>query len=162
MASGDTLLEFVPQSAEFPASDAATPDERNNHPVLDFDPTTDESVYFSGVMPQNYGGGGVTVYFHYAMSSATSGNVTWSVSWERIGDQQQDLDSDGFYVSGSNNEAVPATCGHVGILSIGFADGANMDNVAAGEGFRLQVSRGGLGDTASGDAELLFVELRES
>ena len=44
MASGDTLLVFTPLHNEPPASNFATLDLRNLHPVLDFDPTTNESV----------------------------------------------------------------------------------------------------------------------
>jgi hypothetical protein len=32
----------------------------------------------------NYGGGGVAVYIHYAMTSATSGDVDWDVAFEKI------------------------------------------------------------------------------
>lgn len=163
MASGNTLLVFTPQCNEPPASNFATLDTRNQHPVLDFHPTTDESAVFSGVMPQHYAGGGVTVYLHYAMTSATSGDVDWDVAFERIGDQQQDIDSDSFAtVNSVNNTTVPGTAGLVDIVSIPFTDGADMDSVAAGEGFRLKVTRDASSDTAAGDAELLFVEIRET
>ena len=73
MASGDTLLIFTPQANEPPSSNYATMDTRNSHLVLDFDGASNEDAVFSGVMPQHYDGGGVSVYIHYAMSSATSG-----------------------------------------------------------------------------------------
>ncbi|NIO43432.1 MAG: hypothetical protein GTO41_26720, partial [Burkholderiales bacterium] len=92
MASGDTLLIFRPQDNEPPSSNYATFDTRNQHPVLDFDATTNEDAVFSAVMPRAYSGGGLTVYIHYAMSTATSGDVDWDVAFERIGDQQQDID----------------------------------------------------------------------
>ncbi|MHC4500358.1 MAG: hypothetical protein ACYS21_14740, partial [Planctomycetota bacterium] len=96
MASGDTLLIFTPLHNEPPASNYATLDIRNQHPVLDFDAATNESAVLTGVMLRNYTGGGITVYLHYAMSSAISGDVDWDVAFERIGDGQQDIDSDGF------------------------------------------------------------------
>jgi hypothetical protein len=37
-----------------------------------------------------------------------------------------------------------------------------MDSLAAGEAFRLRVTRDAASDTATGDAELLAVVLRES
>lgn len=163
MASGDTLLVFTPLHNEPPASNQATLDTRNQHPVLDFDATTNESAVFSSVMPRHYGGGGVTVYIHYAMSSATSGDIDWDVAWERIGDQQQDLDSDGFAaVNSADDTTVPGTLGLVDIVNVAFTDGADMDSVAVGEGFRLKVTRDAASDTAAGDAELLFVELKET
>ncbi|NIV29464.1 MAG: hypothetical protein GWN58_08125, partial [Anaerolineae bacterium] len=80
MASGDTLIIFTPQANEpvATASDGATPDRRNQHPVLDFDASASESAVFSAVMPQVYGGGGVTAYVSWAMSSATSSCVAWA------------------------------------------------------------------------------------
>lgn len=164
MASGDTLLILTPLANEPPSSNPATIDLRNQHPVLDFNDTTNESAVFSAVMPQNYAGiTGVTVYLHYAMTSATSGDIDWDVAFERIGDQQQDIDSDGYAaVQSVDNTTVPGTSGNVDIVSVAFTDGAQMDSVAAGEGFRLKVTRDAASDTASGDAELLFVEIRET
>lgn len=163
MASGDTLVVFRPQDGEPTSSNYATPDLRNQHPVLDFDASTNESIVFSSVMPRSYAGGGLTVYLHYAMSSATSGDIDWDVSFERIGDQQQDIDSDGFAAANSaDNTTVPGTSGNVDIVNVTFTDGADMDSVAVGEGFRMKVTRDAASDTATGDAELRFVEIKET
>jgi hypothetical protein len=115
-------------------------------------------------MPSNYAGTtGVTVYIHYAMSSAEADTVDWDVAFERIGDQQQDLDSDGFAaVNSVDNTTVPGTSGLVDIVNVTFTDGADMDSVAVGEGFRLKVTRDATSDDAAGDAELRFVEIRET
>lgn len=162
MASGDTLASFVPQCNEPPASNYATLDTRNQHPVLDFDDTTNESAVFSAVMPRHYAGGGVTVYVHWA-ATATSGDVDWDAAFERIGDQQQDIDVDSFAAAQSqNNNTVPATSGLVDIISIAFTDGAQMDSIAVGEGFRLKVTRDAASDTAVGDAQLRFIEIKET
>ncbi len=163
MASGDTLLIFLAQDNEPPSSNFATLDTRNNHPVLDFDAATNEDAVFTGVMPRAYGGGGITVYLHYAMSAAISGDIDWDVALERIGDQQQDIDADGFAaVNSVDNTTVPGTSGLVDIVSIAFTDGVDMDSVAVGEAFRLKVTRDAASDTASGDAELLAVEIKET
>ena len=163
MASGNTLLIFIALHNEPPSSNYATLDTRNQHPVLDFDDTTNESAIFSAVMPRNYSGGGVTVCLHYVMSAATSGTIDWDVAFERIGDQQQDIDGDSFAAAKSvDDTTVPATSGLVDVVSINFADGAEMDSVAAGEGFRLRVTRDAASDDAAGDAELLFVEIKET
>ncbi|RKY09639.1 MAG: hypothetical protein DRP56_02365 [Planctomycetota bacterium] len=163
MASDDTLLIFLPTNNEPPSSNPMTLDTRNLHPVLDADASTDESAVFTGVMPRHYAGGGVTVYIHYAMSSATSGNIDWDAQFERIGDQQQDLDSDGFAaVQSVNNTTVPSTSGLVDIVSIAFTDGAQMDSIAVGESFRLKITRDASADTAAGDAELVAVEIKET
>ena len=163
MAAGDTLLVFTPLANEPPAANYATLDVRNGHPVLDFDASTNESAMFTGVLPRHYAGGGVTVYLHYSMSSAEADTVDWDVAFERIGDQQQDLDSDGFAaVQSVDNTTVPGTTGLVDIVSVAFANGAEMDSVAVGEAFRLSVTRDATNDDAAGDAELVAVELRET
>jgi len=164
MASGDTLLIFTPLHNEPPATNPATLDTRNQHPVLDFDATTNEDAVFSAVMPRSYAATtGLTVYIHYAMSSATSGDVDWDVAFERIGDQQLDIDADSFAaVQSVDNTTVPGTSGLVDIVSVAFTDGAQMDSVAVGEGFRVKVTRDAASDTATGDAELLFVEIKET
>lgn len=163
MASGDTLLIFTAANNVPPAATPATVDTRNGHLLLDFDPTTNETAVFEGVMPQNYAGGGVTVLLHYAMSIATSGDIDWDVAFERIGDQVQDIDTESFAAAQSvDNTTVPGTSGLVDVVSIAFTDGAQMDSVAAGEAFRLACTRDAVSDTAAGDAELLRVEIRES
>lgn len=163
MASGDTLLIFLPGNNEPPSANFATLDSRNLHPCLDFDAATNESAVFSAILPQHYDGGGVTVYLHYALTSATSGDTDWDVAFERVGDQQLDIDSDSFAsVQSVDNTTVPGTSGNVDVVSIAFTDGAQMDSVAAGELFRLKVTRDAASDTATGDAELYAVEIRET
>lgn len=164
MASGDTLCVFTPLHNEPPASNPMTLDLRNQHPVLDADASTNESAVFSAVMPRNYAGTtGVTVYIHYAMSTATADTIDWDVAFERIGDQQQDLDTDSFAaVNSVDNTTVPGTSGLVDIVSVTFTDGADMDSVAVGEGFRLKITRDAASDDAAGDSELCFVEVKET
>jgi hypothetical protein len=164
MASGDTLVVLTALNNEPTASVPATFDTRNQHPVLDFDASTNESAVFSSVMPRHYSGTtGVTVYIHYSMSSATSGDIDWDVSFERIGDGSQDTDSDGFAAANSvDNSTVPATSGHVDIVNVTFTDGADMDSVAVGEKFRIKVTRDAVSDTATGDAELHAVEIKDT
>lgn len=162
MASGDTLLMINPRAASFPSSGYATPDKRNNHPVLDFALT--EKAYFDLVMPRHYGGGGVTVYLHYAMSSATANDIKLETAFERIGDQQQDIDADSFATAQNTGDiTVPATSGNVDIVTTTHTAGAQMDSVAVGEAFRLQVQRAAVAGTdATGDLELVAVEIKET
>lgn len=163
MAAGDSLIQWTPQSAEFPASNYATFDTRNTHLVLDFDTTTQETVYFKGVMPNHYTGtGDVIVNVHAAASSAVTGTIGWGVSFERIGDRQQDLDADGFATEQLITPVtVSGTAGHVDIMSVTVTN-ANADGLQPGEGFRLRVRRDVTNDTASGDAELFAVDIEEA
>jgi hypothetical protein len=164
MASGNTLLVFTALANEPPATAYATLDLRNNHPVLNFDATTNESAVFRGVLPRHYGGGGITVYLHVAFASATTNEARFDVSFERIGDAQQNIDSDGFASAQSVDVTAPATSGNVKIANIAFTNGAQIDSIAAGEMFRLKVTRdaSNVNDDATGDAQLIAIELKET
>lgn len=163
MASGNTLLIFRAQDQEPPSSNFATFDTRNSHPVLDFDDTTQEAAIFTGILPRHYAGGGITFYLHWAATSATSGTGGWDVSVESIGNGSQDIDSDGFATAQTVTAAtVPGTSGHVSITNVAITDGANIDSIAVGEAFRVRVRRDVANDTATGDLELLAVELKET
>ena len=165
MASGETLFQFVPaKSNEPPTANRAREDERvgTTHPVLDF--AIGEEAVFSMVLPRFYADGGITVYLHYAMTSAVANDIKLETSFERIGDQQQDLDADGFAPAQNTGDiVVPGTSGLVDIITSTHTNGAQMDSLAVGEGFRLKVKRVAVvGTDASGDLELRFVEIKET
>lgn len=165
MASGNTLVTLYPTDNEPPSSSYATLDTRNGHLCLDHDDTTDESSIFTFIMPRAYAGGGVTVYPHVAFTSATSGVGRLDIAFERIGDGSQDIDSDGFASAQSVDITAPGTSGNVeSSTSVAFTDGAQMDSIAAGELCRIKVTRDAnhANDTASGDLELLGLEIKET
>lgn len=166
MASGQSLLIFTPQHNEPPSSSYATPDTRNGHLVLDFDAAADESAIFKGILPRNYAGGGVTVTLHWGATSATSGTCRWATAFERVGAGGQDIDSDSFASANSTGGTADGTSGKLTATSIAHASGGEMDSLAAGETFRLKVTRDADGtsgtDDMAGDAELWAVEIRES
>lgn len=162
MASGDTLAVFTPRNNTPPSSNYASVDTRNGHLVLDFDASTNESAVFDGVLDRSYSGGGVTVYIHYQMTSATSNTVDWDVAFERLEDTA-DTTSDGFAAANSvDNTTVPSTAGVKDIVSITFTDGADMNSVIGGDEFRIKVTRDASSDDATGDAELRKVEIKET
>jgi hypothetical protein len=163
MATGNTLLVWRAADNEPPAANYATLDTRNGHLVLDFDDTTQEAALFTGVLPRHYAAGGITVYLHWAATSATTGTVGWDVAFERIGAGSQDLDADGFATAQTVTAAtVDATSGNVKITNVAIANGVNLDSIAVGEAFRVRIRRDVANDTATGDAELLAVELKET
>lgn len=158
---GAWFVQFAPCDNEPPASNYATLDTRNSRPVLDFDTTTQEGAVFSGVLPNDYAGGGVTIDIFCALTSATTGTVGWDVAFERTQASTDDIDSDSFATTQTVTAVtVPGTSGHVLKMSVNVSDGANMDSLAAGELFRLRVRRDVANDTAAGDAELLAVTIR--
>lgn len=162
MAQNNTLIIFTPLNNEFLATNFASLNFRNQHPVLEFDESTDESAVFTGIMPNQYSGNGVTVYIHYCMATNNTGDINWEASFERIGDQVLDIDSDSFATAQTATETVPGTIGYVSSIGISFTDGAQMDAVAAGETFRLKITRDADTDSAIGDAQLLAIEIREN
>lgn len=163
MASGNTLSVFMPSDNEPPATLYATISTRNGHPILQFDTTTQWAAIFTGVMPRNYAGGGVTVYVHATLASATTGTLGWDVAFERMSDAATDLDADSFATAQTITAVtVPGTSGVVLVLNVAVTNGANMDSVAVGEAFRLRVRRDVANDTATGNGELMAVEIKET
>lgn len=163
MASGDSLVPFVPTDNHPPSANAATLDLRNGHPVLDFDQTTVEYANFKSCLPRHYGGGGITATVTWAASTATSGNVKWNVAVERIEDEGTDIDADSFASAQTATGAAPATSGAAQYTAVALTNG-QIDGLLVGEWFRLQLSRDAshANDTMTGDAELIGVELRET
>lgn len=158
-----SLAIFTPPG-EPPTSNYATFDTRNQHPVLDFDAATDESIMWTSIMPRSYGGGGVTVYLHITDTNDTNAAHAsyWDVCFERL--TAQDVDSDGFAAVQSNHVHPNGTSGIPVICTITFTDGAQMDSVTAGDLYRIKVTRdanNGSDDWAN-DAELLAVEIVET
>lgn len=163
MASGNSLVIWNAFHHEPLAASAGTLDTRNIHPVIDLDATTAERACFSSIMPRHYAGGGVTVYHHIAMSSATSGCVDLAGAFERISACAQDIDTDGFAPCNALDDfEVPNTSGYIEAASFAFTDGAQMDSIAVGEGFRYKITRIGATDGAAGDMEIRFVEIKET
>lgn len=151
-------IPWSPMDAEFPTSNYATLDSRNNRPCLDFDTTTQETVYFTGYLPADYSGAGVTIHLWMAATSATSGTIGWDVAFERAQSGTDTAASDSFGSATTVTAVtVPGTAGILTKMSVNVSNGANMDSLAAGEMFRLRIRRDVANDTATGDAELYRV-----
>ena len=170
MASGDTLVVFMANNNEPPSASFATLDTRAGasdaeHLVLDFDAASDESSEFGAVMPRNYSATtGLTVTIGWMASSATSGDCVWDVSFKSVSDDADDLDTKEFAAVNSVAATAASASGEVQYSAVTFTDGADMDSVAAGEYFRMRITRDANNgsDTMSGDAELLFVEIQDT
>lgn len=155
-----TLAVFTPNNAIPPTSDYATRDIRGIMPVLDFDATTNETTYFVGKMPQQYMGGGVDVILTFT-SVSTSGDVDWLVYFERLAEDDQDIDSQSFSSATTiANTSVNSTSGKIMIATAVVSSGGDMDNVVAGDIFVLKITRDASTDTSADDAELIGVEIR--
>ena len=154
-----TLAVFTPQNGFPPTTNYATRDVRGIMPVLDFDSSTSESVYFHGIMPKQYQGNGMTAYIHFT-SDATSGDVDWDLSFDAILADGIDLDSAHSFshTVSSDDNVVSSTSGKVTIATMSITK-QQSDGLVAGDMFLLKLSRD-IADTASGDANFLALELR--
>jgi hypothetical protein len=142
-----------------PASNFATLDTRNNHLVLDFDDTTEESIYITDVIPEGANlASGIAVNLYIMATTATSGNARFGVQFEKWG---TDLDSDSFDTATEAHVAVSGTSGNEVVLTITCTA---LDSLAAGDRFRMRIYRDATdttNDTVTGDIELAFVEGRQ-
>lgn len=153
-----TFAVFSPLANQPPATVFATLDTRNSVPVLDFDAATDESAIFSGVVSEAATlTSGIVANIVWMATSATSGNVRWRVAFER---RTTDQDADSFDTA---TEATSAANGTSGICTVEAITCTTIDSIVAGDSFRVRITRVGsdaTNDTATGDAELVAVELR--
>ena len=158
-----TRFVFSPNSAEFPSSNFPQLLLSNRRPALAFDAGTQETAYWTGIVPQGFTGT-VTAVITYAMASATANLIEFEVALEAISDGDS-IDTDAttsFDTVNTGGATVPGTAGYIDQVSVTLT---NADSIAAGDYFRLSVSRDaddGTNDTATGDLYLLSVELRDS
>ncbi len=150
------VIQRGPLDNEAPDANYATIDTRNSRPVLDFDAATQEAALWTFTLPPSYGGGGLTVSLWCSLSTAITGNVGWDIAIERIDASGLDTDTDSFATAQVVTAvAVPGTSGQVLKMTVNIANGAAMDNLAAGEMGRIRVRRDvSIGSNAAGDAEL--------
>lgn len=164
MASGNTLCRFHPAAYEPAATNFPVPGVRNNHPTLDFDPITQQTCYFTDVLPKAYSGGGLTLRVRWMAASATSGDCVWLSAIERIDAGTLDTDADSF----ASDQTVTTTTNGASGISVEsvmtFTSGAAMDSLAAGETFRLRLERDADvgGDSMTGNAQLVSAVLEET
>jgi hypothetical protein len=154
-----TYAVFTATDNQPTATAFATLDTRNSIAVLDFDDAATESAVFVGILPEAASlGSGLIVSLRWMATTATSGDVRWSVAWEK---STTDLDSDSFDTATAATATANGTSGIVTVTNITCT---TIDSLAAGDLFRLRVQRvGGDGaDTMTGDAELVAVEIRSA
>lgn len=165
MASGDTLFTFDAIAGKPPSATFAVLTRRNNHFVYQFDATTSWMLDFESTLSRRYSGGGITITIEWMAATAVTNATVWSAQWERHDASSTDLDSDSFATAVNASAATaPGTSGQVLYTTIAFTNGAQLDNLAVGEHFRLRILRlpADAGDTMAGNAQLLGVEGKET
>ena len=155
-----TYAVFTAEHNQPPATSFATLDTRNSIAVLDFSDTATESAVFVGVMPEAAVLTSGLIVRLYWMGTATTGDVRWSVAFER---GNTDLDADSFDTATAATATTNATSGIVTVTAITCT---NIDGITAGDLFRLRVQRLGAdaADTMAGakGCELVAVEIRSA
>lgn len=155
-----TRAILTPYSAEFPATNFPQLMLANYRPVLAFDASTNETCYWTFIIPQGWTGT-VTAIISYIMASATSGDVDIDVAIESITDADAvDLDATTSFDSANStdNTTVPGTAGYLDQISVTLT---NQDSATAGDYVRISLTRDATNDTATGDMYILAVEIRD-
>jgi hypothetical protein len=171
MASGDTLVAWRALDAELPIDEFALFDTIQVNqvglhdplmPILVFEDGVNRYAHFGAVMPKHYTGNGINVELVWS-SIQTTGNCVWIVSFKRIQDGVTDLDT---AIFGNETFITPTTNAGANVVdydTIAVSDGANMNNIAAGEFFKMELIRDGDSgsDTLAGDANLSAIIITE-
>ena len=127
-----TVFLGLPGSAEYPAANFPQFTLSNRRPVLAFDAATAEACQWTTKAPVGITGT-LTAIVTYAMASATSGGVAFTVEVEAItpGDAVDTDAADSFdSVNTGTDATVPGTAGHIDTVSITLT---NADSIAAGD-----------------------------
>jgi hypothetical protein len=157
-AGTKTFVTFTPDNNQPPATNFATLDTRNSIAVLDFDDSTDESAIFVSIAPEGANlASGLTIRLIWTATTATSGDVVWDASLERL---NTDINSDSFDTAAS---VTTTTNGTSGVPNYSTITLTTIDSLAVGDGFRLKINRDANNgsDTMTGDAELIAVEVQQ-
>jgi hypothetical protein len=158
LANGRSMGRFTPLDNQPPAANFATLDTRNSIAVLDFDAGTDEAAVFVGVIPQAATlTSGIKVRIFWMATSATSGDCVWGAQFEKFG---TDYDSDSFDTA---TTVTTTASGTSGIAVVSEITCTTIDSLSAGDMFRIKIYRDADagGDTMTGNAELVAVELQQ-
>lgn len=157
-------LNLTPLSAEFPSANApGLSQDGQSRITLDFDATTAETCCWSATAWQGFTGT-MTALITYRAASAITGGVAFDVAVEAITDGDA-LDTDAASsfdaVNTGTASAVPGTAGHIDQISITLT---NQDSIAAADLVRFSLSRNvaHASDTATGDIQVLAVEIRDA
>jgi hypothetical protein len=153
-----TFVTFTPDNNQPPATNFATLDTRNSIAVLDFDDSTDESAIFVSIAPEGANlASGLTIRLIWTATTATSGDVVWDASLEKL---TTDINSDSFDAAAS---VTTTTNGTSGVPNYSTITLTTIDSLAVGDGFRLKINRDANNgsDTMTGDAELIAVEVQQ-
>lgn len=153
-----TILQWDAGAALMPAAGAPgaafTTGTNFTWMSLNFDQTTVETVFFFGVVPQNYAGGTITIRIFW--TAATTGNVVWFANYlGRVDDEVLDT------ALSTGSQVTDGVTAANDIMVASFT--VSTPALVAGDWFVLNVGRlaNDGSDTLAADAKLLAVEIQE-
>lgn len=142
----------------------ATPDKEDTygHDVVTFENATDDYVTIYGVMPVEYAGGNIDVTIYWASWTTGTGVCRWQVEVERLAEDGNSTLALSFGTPRTVDDTVAAVIGDISEATISFTP-AQFGNVAAGDAYRLRVTRLGahVNDTMAGTAVAFGVTVDE-
>lgn len=155
-----TLLYIPAYNFTFPSSSGAYFSIRNSIPIIVFDGTTSTSCITLIDIPTNYSGGQFVATLYVVTESATSGNISFDVGIEKIGDRALDLDSNNLTTKKGYFNEVSTTSGHVHQIKIPFSF-SQFGSISPGETVSMKITRSTANDSITTNVGLLGVEIGE-
>jgi hypothetical protein len=133
MGSGDTLLIFTPMGYQPSATNFGALGFTNQHPWIAFDDTTNETAFWTAIMPQHYAGGGIKVIPTWtcgtkAVLTVTGDTGAYLTNWSFVGMTTSNSDAFAEYwrvTIGSNTATMTI-----------YKDSSRTQSVASGAGQR--------------------------
>lgn len=157
-----TRAVLTPYAAEFPTSNYPALTTVNARPVLAYDASTQETAYWTLVVPQGLTGT-LSVVLSIIGNAAGTNSTYWEVACEAVTSADAtDLDSTtSFATVNTGNVAMPSTQGHMVQVSVTLT---NDDSMAAADYLRISIARDADNgsDNFAADAYLLLAEFRDS
>lgn len=151
------LFDWTPAHGEPPASNYMLLGMLGTRRCLAADDTTDESMYFTGVMPRSYQGGSIKVFIEWC-AVATTGDCVFTGAFSDI-HAGIAADSDtGYATARTVTDTAGATSKYPQIAEITYTN-SQADSIVANEPFRFLLTRDANNgsDDLSGDAYILRV-----
>lgn len=155
-----TLLYIPALNFALPTTSEAYFSTRNSIPIVVFDGTSSTSCLATVDMPTTYSGGECILTLHVVTESATSGNISFDVSIEKIGDRSLDLDSNNYSSTKKRYFNEIFSSGLVYTIKVPFTF-SNMGSISAGETFSIKITRNTDNDNITTNVGLLGVEIGE-
>ncbi len=159
--ASEVQINLNVQSAKLPQGSPAAIDAGESNWRLLYDASADEVADWTGVIDDDYGAAALSIDILYSMLSATSGDIimTGMVTAITAGDAV-DINAWNFDAENTVTETVPGTAGQLGTATITLT---NADSLAAGDYYKIRIGRdaNAAGDTATGDAEVVGIVVRQ-